>query len=119
MTIAHMLAVIALAFVLPSKHVAPRCDMAEINHVHNECGEVRFTQVIAWEWLPDRREYHAQDWCYVQSWNTNEKLLTYRNRDRVGQVRFRVYRETWTTNDPERDDSRVFSERYRVKVLQK
>lgn len=117
MAFANILIVIALTLVLPVGRTS-RCDIAEINHVHEVDGTVRFTQLIAWEWLPDLREYHAQDWCYVESWSATETILTYRNRERVGQVRFKIYRETWTTNEPELEDRRVFHDRYRVKVLQ-
>lgn len=93
------------------------CDMAEVNHVHDAAGCQRFVQLIAWEWLPDSREYHAQDWCYVETWTCSQQCVTYRYRDRDGKLRFRIYRETWTQHDPELDDRKLFNERYRVKVF--
>lgn len=50
----------------------PAVDLIEINH-YEPCGEHRFTQVIAWEWLPEYRTYHVQDWKIIDDWHVDER----------------------------------------------
>ncbi len=45
-----------------------RCDLVEVNHFCQPDGSDHFTQIIAWEWMPDSVEYHVQDWRLIDRW---------------------------------------------------
>lgn len=96
----------------------PTVGLVEINH-YQPCGEYRFTQIIAWEWIPECRAYHVQDWKMVEDWYVDERArrLHFRDGGKERSVRYKLYRETWTQNDPERDDRELFAEKYRIRVF--
>lgn len=87
-------------------------DLIELNHKcsENEC--LQFDQVIIWKWSPEYRRYNVQHWFIVsalpgyptrvgefyQCYSDNKKIL----------FRSKMFRETWTHNDPERDNLKLF-----------
>ncbi len=80
----------------------------EINHMAGH-----FTQVIIWEWIPERKNWHVQDWCH-------EKDAVFTSRSHLLfkgiKLRYKYKIETWTDYDPERRDARVFPIAYRSGV---
>lgn len=83
-------------------------DLLEVNH--NSQGWI---QVIAWEWSNDYKRYYVMDWEMVK--NHPRKIGPYWH---VGRVRSLLLLETWSTEDPERLNLRIFPEKHRIKVLQ-
>lgn len=96
----------------------PTVDLIEINH-YQPAGEQRFVQVIAWEWLPDYQVYRVQDWKIIDEWEVDERAcrLMFFDNNRRHVIRYKLWRETWTSHDPERDDRQHFAEQYRIKVF--
>ena len=91
-------------------------DMIELNHKcsENEC--VQFDQVIIWKWSHDYRRYDAQHWFIPRSeMECPVKVGEFYQcfgycSDNTTRILFRskMYRETWTTNDPERENLKLF-----------
>lgn len=108
--------------------ISERVDMIELNHYYNEDGRLGFDQVIFWEWSPDYCRFHAISWCLLEN-DPNRKPKYDPNRKDyycewidsdtqiVRQVRSKLYRETWTTIDPERINKLVFEEKYRSSLI--
>ena len=93
------------------------CDLLEINH-YMPCGKIQFTQAIAWDWSPEYRRFHAQDWAMVGRWSHHAGIVTFSSPEASSRVlvRCRLFRETWTSVDPERENQELFpiSERRQV-----
>lgn len=112
-----LLAMSLIVAVLPYGRADDRCDMVEVNHVCDAAGCMKFTQVIAWEWLPDYCVHRAQDWRIITWWSVDGNNLMYRDNDKLRTVRSRIIRETWTHHDPEIADRNMFPVSKRVKVF--
>lgn len=91
--------------------------LVEVNHYLDRSGKENFVQVIAWDWSPDYCRWHAQQWAIVDEWERNGKSLHFTDNHAVEvELRFSVFRETWTTYDPEVHDRATFDQRYRRRV---
>lgn len=108
--------VLYLLIAIGSRGTVPTCDLVEINHCYND-GRYRFTQLIAWDWSPDRNCFDAQQWVFVLSYyrHGNSTMCRVSEYDRL-EVRSRLYRETWTDYDPEQRNLAEYPHRYRRKV---
>ena len=107
---------ILLAIALGSggvEHV--EVDLIELNHRGSENGLLQFDQVIIWKWSPDYRRYNAQHWFIPRS-STEYPIRAgqfyqcfghYSGQKRL-LFRSKMYRETSTTNDPERENLKLF-----------
>lgn len=89
-------------------------DLIELNHFYSDDGELKYTQIIAYEWSPDYRRHH------VQSWYLADKMC-HTPHVRGGMwhapgMRSEAFRETWTFYDPERKNKELFDERNRLRV---
>jgi len=90
-------------------------DLIELNHKYSETGCLNFDQVIIWKWSPDYRRYNAQHWFIVSSEPGYPvqagEFYQCRQTDLNGRrilFRSKMFRETWTTNDPERENLKLF-----------
>lgn len=95
-------------------------DLIELNHMYNPKGEAVFDQLIYWERQPNTGKFHVRAWkMFGQdvSLDTFEKV-TVRYYDQDGGVyrilRSKLYRESWTQVDPERNDQKEWPEQMRV-----
>jgi len=98
-----------------------RCSIIELNHRYS-LGQHCYTQVIIWKWDESVGRHDVSDWWLVEpakleqlprkvgdSWivdhvsHAGQKYL----------VRSRIYRQTWTLNDPERDNKLLKPEELR------
>ena len=86
----------------PTTHV----DLIEINHLHDESGKHKFTQIILWDWSPDYRRDHVRAWWIVERLHEELSGLTITKRDRT--IQGRAVRETWTVEDPEVANRKVW-----------
>ena len=85
----------------------PRCDLVEINHYMPECGN-GFVQLIAWDWSPDYCRWHAQQWLIVRDWQRVGVVVIGEGDGTSVRVSARLFRETWTQHDPERENQKLF-----------
>jgi hypothetical protein len=96
----------------------------EINHVHSaETGEHQYTQVVYWNWDSEYRRHN------VLAWHIAQELSHYPTRQsgqwivrrempsgRIAVLRSKFCVETWTTNDPERDNGKLLHQSFRLKM---
>jgi hypothetical protein len=92
-----------LTFIAISLSGSQRCDLIELNHCYHESGEeLRFTQVVIWDWSPDYRRYEPRRWKIVPH---NEQVIRAGKLYRVVVddivIDAKLFRETWTNYDPE------------------
>jgi hypothetical protein len=95
------------------------CDLVEINHCHDpDTHELRYTQLIAWDWCDEYKRYDAQQWVVVSDWKRlkREVVADADNKDEIVRLRCNFFRETWTNYDPERLNAGLFPESLRRKV---
>lgn len=92
-----------------------RCDMVEINHYAPTCGN-GFVQLIAWDWCPQYRRWHAQQWLILAEWDMVGNTVRCVGDGVEVIVAGRFVRETWTTVDPERENQVLFPSDLRRKV---
>lgn len=113
-------AIMVAVFATGVSRAAPvaTCDLAEVNHVVACDGGCKFTQLIAWDWMPDVGRFHCQGWRIVtKHWMTKKGVTAeVGENQQVVLLHAPITRETWTTRDPERDDRDVFPEKFRRKV---
>lgn len=97
---------IALLCVIGSLRFAPeQVDLLELNHFFDRSGRSVFSQVIAWEVDQSTRKYRVRDWAMVEEHNLPHFVNGHvRFKMRKGLVSSRMFRESWTQTDPERDD---------------
>lgn len=103
--------------ILGSGPKVDRRDMVEVNHVCDCDGHIKFTQIIAWEWLPDYAVYRAQDWRIIDGWHDTSGVISAWKDGTLWRVRAKLFRETWTDIDVEMQDRKFFPEQKRAKVF--
>jgi len=107
---------ILLALAIGSNKIdRAEVDLIELNHRGSEDGCLQFDQVIIWKWSPNYRRYDAQYWFIVNSLpgypvQAGEFYQCYGCRPDQQRIMFRskMFRETWTTDDPERENIKLF-----------
>jgi hypothetical protein len=103
-------------------------DLIELNHFYDDLGRHAYDQVIFYEWSDEYCRYHVIAWCLVEDDHSRlpvrlpggqEYLVRWYDRDvkRHREVRARLYRESWTQSDPERDNKKLLEEKYRISLL--
>ena len=93
------------------REIEERVDLIELNYTHYSGCSTGFYQVIFWDWSPDYRRHDVAwtmqtqvvdqcgDECVVRWFDSHAKVR------RV--VRAKLYRETDTATDPERENQRL------------
>ena len=86
-------------------------DMIELNHNYDSRGDHVFDQVIFWRVEPSTRRYQVRGWKICQSQTDYPTRNAHGTAElRLGfdpaalKVRSRLFRESWSHRDPERDD---------------
>lgn len=98
-------------------------DLIEFNHfVEKRSGKVLYDQVIVWYYDAEDGEYHVLDWALRDDKDAGFSIrhtpggtrVTFTRESTVGKsktVRWvlfsKLYRETYTTYDPEREDRKT------------
>lgn len=106
-----------------AEHVA----LIELNHFYDASGKPVYDQVMFYELAPETGRFQVRAWCLVED---REQLNRRPVRDQVTdlvtvdwydvdrRVRRRItsklFRESWTQSDPERDNKRVHPEKLRI-----
>jgi hypothetical protein len=108
--------------------VSERVDLIEYNHFYDETGCHSFDQVIFYEWSPDYSRYHVIAWCLIENdpsrkprrdADRGDYYVSWYDRDAKVQreVRAPLFRETWSTVDPERANKQLLEEKHRISLL--
>jgi len=106
---------LALLSIVGSSTTDGYCDMVEVNHYTPE-GSVGFVQLIAWDWSPEYRRWHAQQWLILVDWSRRGDVVSCNGDGIQLRIRSRLFRETWTQHDPERQNQVLFPTNERRKV---
>ena len=104
-----------------------RVDLIELNHNYDDLGRHKYDQIIFYEWAPDFKRYHVIAWCLVEGderripmydSHRDDHVVRWYDRDaRLDrEVRSRVFRETWSQLDPERENRRWLEEKHRISL---
>lgn len=103
-------------------------DLIELNHFYDDLGRHTYDQVIFYEWSVEYSRYHVIAWCLVEEDQSRMPVLLPGGREvqvrwydrdvkRMREVRSKLYRETWTQTDPERENKKLLDEKYRSSLL--
>lgn len=100
-------------------HAEVHADMIEVNHHLGPIrGEVLFTQVILWERLPYNGKYRVVAWKMLEDSQVTFVGGMYRvtvpDGLRTVDVRSRMFRESWSQEDPEAIDKKKWGDRSRL-----
>jgi hypothetical protein len=96
-----MLTLILLLSV--SRVIIIPADAIELNHVHTEYGQYQYSQVIIWEWSPNRLKNIPRAWRLVKDGKDtparNGEFWIARVRDNT--YKSKTFQETFTNYDRE------------------
>jgi hypothetical protein len=105
-------------------------DLIELNHFYDRQGRHIYDQVIFYERLAGNGEYRVRAWCLVEdreSLNRRPQWIASNDMYQVDwldsdhgvlrTIRSRLYRESWSHVDPERQDKKHLEERYRLALI--
>lgn len=123
-TLTTMVSVIASDL---SRRAVEHVDCVEVNHFHDINGHQCYTQLIAWEWNEEESTHHVCSWKIIEA---NETLPTKQNSKWIARYHDRTehldrvlvtsyVKETWTQNDPERDDKETWPEAMRRRLIRR
>lgn len=124
--------ILVLLYSNPScsnKTIEETVDLIELNHKYDTDGQHMFDQIIYWEHDPSNGRYYVRAWHMVGPQSANVNYPTHNHKTETWEVfwfdqseqlnrkvKSKIYRETWTKNDPERDDLKIMPEQYRRKL---
>jgi hypothetical protein len=96
-------------------------DLIELNHYAES-----FNQVIFYRWSPDYRRYDVVAWIIAEGnryptrdHNRMDTVIRWFDRDAGAyrEVRAKMFRETWSDNDPERASRSLLGEKDRMGLM--
>ena len=112
--------------------VAEYVDCIELNHFYDQGWKLVYDQVIFYELAPETGRFQVMAWCLVEDRevlnrrpvkNEATGLYTvdwYDNDQRLSRkITSRLYRESWTQIDPERENKKVHDERLRITMVRR
>jgi hypothetical protein len=116
-----------LAFGLPRFAEPVSVDMVELNHSYDDKGKLMYSQVIAWEWCPQKKAYVVCQWWIVEKEDFSivrrgdERVIQFSNRLSKRRIflRTRLYKESHTKvgQDPERLNRAILKDSERVPIF--
>jgi hypothetical protein len=96
-------------------------DLIELNHFHDKQGRPVYDQVIFWE-FDELKRLKVRAWCMADERlpiKSNASYCVEWKESGISRtITSRLFRESWTQTDPERDDKKRFDERDRVLLSQ-
>ena len=102
--------ILLLASVSQEPVVIDQCDLLEINHHYTQEGRLVFTQYIFYEWdhynhrhqvIAWRLKTHMKGVLKNRDWVNNTYRFKWNDKGTMREVRSSLFKETWTTFDPE------------------
>ncbi len=102
-------------------------DMIELNHSYDDKGKLMYSQVIAWDWCPQKKAYVVSQWWIVEKEDFSivrrgdERVVQFSNRLSKRRIclRTRLYKESHTKvgQDPERLNRAILRDSERVPII--
>ena len=112
--------------------VAEYVDCIELNHFYDQGGKLVYDQVVFYELAPETGRFQVRAWCLVEDREKLNRRPTKNHTTGLYQVDWydadyrvlrkitsRLYRESWTQIDPERENKKVHDERLRITMARK
>jgi hypothetical protein len=102
-----------LLLLLTLRSLGPQYDLVELNH-YRSVHSAHFDQLIFYTWDAQYRRHNVEHWVIVEDGHTPMRsgprwVVVIKGQ----RVYAKLYRETWTTHDPERENKKVFDESLR------
>jgi hypothetical protein len=106
-------------------------DAIELNHFFDQRGHLVYDQLVFWERTPTTGRFQVRAWCLVDDReainrrplkNDNglyECFAVDSNERLTRRIVSRVFRESWSQTDPEREDKRFHHERLRIELVKR
>lgn len=95
-------------------------DLIEVNHTYTIEGRHLLDQVILWDWSESRGEYLVVAWQCLESRpvkrDGKRRVVWDKRRDGFGAVVAPAMKESWTVGDPERENIKVWPEKFRRRL---
>jgi hypothetical protein len=113
---------------LQTKDLNDYCEVIELNHFHDYAGHHNYDQYIFWTFVESDNEYHVRAWAIVDQKDTPRvydagRFVRIHYYDHIHTanrtITARYFRESWTQNDPERDDKKSLDESLRVALTKR
>jgi hypothetical protein len=98
-----------------------RVDLIELNHFVDQEGREVFRQVLFYDWSPSHRKFIIREWRLVKSdsqlprrhWSPPRYQCVWHDDGLLREIWSPSFRETWTQQDPERQNRKLVAEEAR------
>jgi len=109
------------AVVVDSVVASQRVDLIELNHFIDQDGREVFRQVLFYDWSEPHRRFIIRAWRLVKSdsqlprrrWAPARYQCIWHDDGLLREVSAPSFRETWTQQDPERQNRKLVAEEAR------
>jgi hypothetical protein len=92
-------------------------DIIEYNETIYTLFDNSYKQYIFWNWSPDYKRYDCHGWALDKHCSITKVgdiyYLTYIRGDKIIKVKSKIFRQTKTKSDPERQNIKLFPEEFR------
>ena len=103
-----------------------KVDLIELNHFIDQDGREVFRQVLFYDWSEAHRRYVVRAWRLVKSesqlphrrWSPPGYQCLWHDEGLLREVTAPSFRETWSQQDPERQNRKLLAEEDRVPLIQ-
>ncbi len=104
--------------------VREHVDLIELNHFIDDAGRHVFDQLIFYDWSPQQGRYHVRAWRLIKSpsqfprrhWQPAGYRCLWHDDGVLREVWAETFRETWSQQDPERANRKIFPEDQRAEL---
>ena len=126
-----MILLIALLSIPLNLMTHEHVDAIELNHFFDQRGHLVYDQVVFFERTPTTGRFQVRAWCLVDDRETmnrrplqNENglyecFMVDSNERLTRRIVSRVFRESWTQVDPEREDKKRHPESLRIELVKR
>jgi hypothetical protein len=102
-----------------------RVDLIELNHFIDQDGREVFRQVLFYDWSKKHHRYIVRAWRLVKSdsqlprrhWSPACYQCTWHDEGLLREITAPAFRETWTQQDPERQNRKIVPEEERIPLV--
>lgn len=91
--------------------VSEHVDCIELNHYYDATGKLVYDQVIAWERSRETGKLNVRSWRMCENDYPLKVNGLYRFSKGDVLIHSRIFRESWTQQDPERENGKRHTER--------
>lgn len=126
-----MIVLIALLSIPLNLTTHEHVDAIELNHFFDQRGHLVYDQLVFWERNPANGRFQVRAWCLVDDRETlnrrplkndnglYECFAVDSNERLTRRIVSRVFRESWSQTDPEREDKKHHHESLRIELVKR